>query len=221
MMLLLFFKWRYILFTLVVKDVAALRNNHSFFVINFGAIRGHVITCSFFNMQQTLAKQHYFIKSKLNGFVLTAVSQPNGVTVVLNSSKNNPPTSNQQWLFEQQPGGSYYIISRLNGKLLDTSGGGRQLGEEVVLSDRYAGENQRWHRKGVYIVSAKNGNVLDICGASRAPNAQIIAWCKKSVFNSINQQFELEKVGLFHKSRKLDDISGGRGQTKGPFKHMC
>eukprot|EP00731_Ephydatia_muelleri_P029580 Em0021g103a len=111
-----------------------------------------------------------------------------------NSSKNNPPTSNQQWLFEQQPGGSYYIISRLNGKLLDTSGGGRQLGEEVVLSDRYAGENQRWHRKGVYIVSAKNGNVLDICGASRAPNAQIIAWCKKSVFNSINQQFELEKA---------------------------
>lgn len=141
-----------------------------------------------------MAKQHYFIKSKLNGFVFTAVTHSYRV-IVVNSSKNNPPTSNQLWLFDQQPGGSYYIVSKLNGKVLDTSEGGIRRGEDVILSERYAGENQRWNRRGVCIASARNGNVLDICEGSRAPNVRIITWSKNSIFTNLNQEFDLEKVG--------------------------
>ena len=138
-----------------------------------------------------MAKQYYFIRSKLNGYVLTADANSNNV---VNSSRNNPPTSNQLWLIDYQVGGGcFHIISKLNGKVVDTPEGLQAA--RVILSDRYAGENQRWRRKGLFIISDKNGDALNVC--SKVQNAPIITWDKKNVFQaSLNQEFDIEKVRI-------------------------
>lgn len=139
-----------------------------------------------------MARQYHVIRCKLNNFVLTADPHSNKV---VNSSRNHPLTRNQLWLLELQTDGTYYIVSKLNGKVLDSSGGGLQVGEDMILSDRYAGGNQRWRYKGLQIVSARNEDlVLDLCEASRAQNVRIILFRKKSILNNSNQEFDFEKV---------------------------
>jgi len=73
-------------------------------------------------------------------------------------------TPNQLWYFEFEPVHYFYLVSRLNGKVLDVKGAERDPGGEVIMWEKKddARVNQMWYisRDGL-IRSKLNGFVLD------------------------------------------------------------
>lgn len=138
--------------------------------------------------------KYYYISSHLNDYVLEVVGgcTDDGAQVVT-YPKSIPPTDHQLWRLDHQSDGSFLIVSKLNGKVMDTCSRGHSRKDAVVVYDRSGHNSQRWRREGCFIVSALNGEALDVENNNRSAVTRIITWpCKW--FRTTNQQFNLEEA---------------------------
>lgn len=115
----------------------------------------------------------------------------------------------------------FFLKSKLNGNVIDISGGDRNNGAGLISWPRKDSgtENQRWSLVEAgdgffYIRSALNGNVIDIAGGDRNPAAPLISWPINTP-RSDNQLWSLVPAGngFFYLKSKLNgfviDIRGG------------
>jgi hypothetical protein len=103
-------------------------------------------------------------------------------------------------------GGAFYIVSRMNGLVLDVEGGGRNQGTRIITwNKKYGGEaaNQLWRWKGESLESVASGLVLDISGQN---NTDLIVW---PYHGGVNQRFRFDGTCLVNSGNgKVVDISG-------------
>ncbi|HEX2569486.1 MAG TPA: RICIN domain-containing protein [Polyangia bacterium] len=141
----------------------------------------------------------YFIRSRLNGFVLDVKGASRApLTPIIAYPQKQQGSENQQWELVPAGGPYYYIRSRLNGFVLDIQGASRAPQAPIIAypQNRPSTDNQLWELvpsgvPSVYFIRSKlNGFVLDIKGASRAPQAPIIAYPQKQQ-GAENQLWEL------------------------------
>ena len=118
-------------------------------------------------------------------------NQENGAKVI-SYPRNSPPSRNQQWYLDYQPDRTFLIVSRLNGKVLDSVG--QIKDEQLIVWDRHGGENQRFKREGYYLVTMR-GLVVDVKGSNQAPKTPIIQYSKNSPASS-NQHFSIKSVSV-------------------------
>ena len=136
-----------------------------------------------------------YISNHLHGMVLDIQggNQANGATVKP-YPRNNPPAANQQWHFDYQPDGTIFIVSKMNGKVLDA--GNQAQGHQLIVWDRHGGENQRWRRQGHYFVTL-HGLAFDISGSNTAPCAPLVLWSMNHP-GSPNQHFDVQRVSWYN-----------------------
>ncbi|ELT94404.1 hypothetical protein CAPTEDRAFT_173258 [Capitella teleta] len=128
--------------------------------------------------------QYFYIKSKMHGKVLD-INEGNpapGAELIV-WDKNEGATDNQLW-YEDRHG---YIRSKLNGLVIDTTGGG------LVTSEyRHADPSQQWCVHEDQICNAgQEGNVVDICECSHDNGARVISY---SWNGDENQRWEFEYI---------------------------
>ena len=154
----------------------------------------------------TVEPPGYFIKSKLGGVISIADSSTKPGAGLVTNPKVSPNSLSQLWTFMPDPAGSgyYYIVSKLNGNVIDIAGASTKSGALLdayprkVAEDGHSGsDNQLWFfvADPLYptlsrIVSKLNGNVIDVQGASSASNTPIDASPIK-LTNVENQQWDV------------------------------
>eukprot|EP00731_Ephydatia_muelleri_P012376 Em0006g1270a len=99
-----------------------------------------------------------------------------------------PPAPNQKWYLDYQQDDTFFIVSMLNGKVMDCGSG--EKGSHLVVWERHGGKNQLWKRDGQYLVSLQ-GNVLDIANSSLTRGAPVVVSSKNTPVTD-NQLFELK-----------------------------
>lgn len=79
-------------------------------------------------------QDQYYIRSKLNGYVLDITgSNPAPITPLINFPINSPPSNNQIWQFNQGPTeGTFYIVSLLNGFVADITASNTAPGTQII-----------------------------------------------------------------------------------------
>jgi hypothetical protein len=90
----------------------------------------------------------------------------------------------------------YYIVSRLDSKVLDVSGGVCADGAPIIQWPLHGGANQQWCLEPtcdgyVRIVSRLDGKVLDVSGGVCADGAAIIQW---PLHGGANQEWRLVRA---------------------------
>merc|ERR1719266_385808 len=100
-----------------------------------------------------------------------------------------------------------YIESKLNGMVLDISGGNQKQGAELCMWPKHGGTNQKWMiTSGGYIQSKLNGLVLDIVDANRKQGAKLHMW--------LNVGWDNQKWKVSRVEKKLHyvtfDLDAGR-----------
>lgn len=145
-------------------------------------------------------EEYFHIKSHLNGFVLDVEGghRTNGAKIISYPIASQP-VDNQLWKFDYQDDKTFFLVSKLGGKVLDCSN--QKQGTKLVISDRHGGENQRWTREGDRLVSL-NGLVADISGGSKSPGAAVLLWSNNQN-DSPNQLFSFVTVRAGHIYRKV------------------
>ena len=119
-------------------------------------------------------------------------SQADGANVI-SCPRTSPTSPNQQWYLDYRRDGTFFIASKLNGKVLDCAG--QEDGEQLNVSDRDSGaESQRFKREGNYLVTMR-GLVVSVKDSNPAPNAPLILSVKNSPATS-NQQFSFKSVSV-------------------------
>lgn len=135
----------------------------------------------------TVGVPYCFITSKLDGTMIdiSGASTESGAGLDAYPKKLSG-TDNQLWNFAPDPAGSgcYYIVSKLNGYVIDIKGDSSKDG---ALLDAYpmksGADNQLWYfvqdpggSGYCFIVSKLNGNVIDIQNASTISGAALDAY---------------------------------------------
>jgi hypothetical protein len=112
---------------------------------------------------------------------------------------------NQSWKFENG-----FIVSQMNGLVLDIKGGSRDAGAELCTWHRKNTDNanQKWRYENGYFVSQLSGLVLDIKGGSNAPGAKLCLWQRKFGAEAENQKWKLSKAGYI--ISKVKTNGGGK-----------
>lgn len=112
---------------------------------------------------------------------------------------------NQSWRFENG-----FIVSQMNGLVLDIKGASRDAGAEVCMWHRKNSDNanQKWRYENGYFVSQLSGLVLDIKGGSNAPGAKLCLWQRKFGSDAENQKWKLSKGGFIVSKVKANN--GGK-----------
>eukprot|EP00731_Ephydatia_muelleri_P004743 Em0002g919a len=175
---------------------------------------GSRLACYIFSLAESKmsAERDVYIETHLNGFVLDieGSSQADGANVI-SCPRTSPTSPNQQWYLDYRRDGTFFIVSKLNGKVLDCAG--QEDGEHLNVSDRDSGaetrapnaplilsaknspatSNQQFSIKSqdVYIKTHLNGFVLDTEGSSQANGAKVISYPIKSP-PCHNQQWYLD-----------------------------
>eukprot|EP00731_Ephydatia_muelleri_P004745 Em0002g921a len=145
-----------------------------------------------------LQERDVYIETHLNGFVLDieGSSQADGANVI-SCPRTSPTSPNQQWYLDYRRDGTFFIVSKLNGKVLDCAG--QEDGEHLNVSDRDSGaESQRFKREGNYLVTMR-GLVVSVKDSNPAPNAPLILSAKNSPATS-NQQFSIKSQDVYIKT---------------------
>ena len=144
----------------------------------------------------TVELPYFQIQSQLGGVI--DIDGASGLDAFTPKSTDN---DNQLWAFVPDPAGSgyYYIVSKLNGNVIDIEGASRAAGALLdafprnVAADGLSGsENQLWYfvldpsgTGDCFIVSALNGNVIDIQGGSASAGTPLDAFpVKLTGFNN-------------------------------------
>lgn len=126
----------------------------------------------------------FYLKSKLNGFVIDiAGGNPAPGAPLIAWPTNTPSSANQRWSLADAGGGAYYLRSALNGNVIDIAGGNPGPGGSLISwpTNSPPSANQQWILKPVgggayYLTSRLNGFVIDIRGGDPAPGAPLITW---------------------------------------------
>jgi hypothetical protein len=149
----------------------------------------------------TVGVPYYAIKSKLDGTLIdiAGASTKSGTGLDAYPEKLSD-NDNQLWNFVPDPDGSgcYYIVSKLNGDVIDIQGASKEAG---ALLDAYpkksSADNQLWYFVAdpegsgyCFIVSKLNGNVIDIQKSSTISGAALDSYPVKFT----NYQNQLWKV---------------------------
>jgi len=134
---------------------------------------------------------YFFIKSKLNGNVidiLGASTKPNTGLDSYPQKASSDGNDNQLWHFLPDPSGSgyFYIVSKLNGNVIDVQGASkapRTPLDAYPKKDGADADNQLWYFVSdpegsgfCFIVNKLSGNVIDIQDASTASAAPLDAY---------------------------------------------
>jgi hypothetical protein len=170
----------------------------------------------------------YFVIQNPLGYVIDIAGASLDV-----SAQNSPATENQLWNFMPDPAGSgyYYIVSKLNGNVIEIRDASTAPGALLdasprnVAEDGFSGsDNQLWYFVDdpsdpdpsnpslCRIVSALNGNVIDIKYASTAPGALLDAYPPK-LTEAENQQWSVVG-GSFPAVVPTEPYSPGWGNGK-------
>ncbi len=138
----------------------------------------------------TVEQSHYFIKSKLGDVISIAHSSTrSGAGLVVNPKVSPDYLPGQLWAFLPDPAGSgcYYIVSKLNGNVIDIQEASTKAGALLDAFPRKSTEdgqpgsdNQLWYfvtdpqyPSYCRIVSKLNGNVIDVEGGSTTAGTPI------------------------------------------------
>jgi hypothetical protein len=134
----------------------------------------------------TVGEPYYYIKSKLDGYVIDIVGASTKAGAGLDVFPQTSGANNQLWQFVLDPAGSgfYYIQSKLNGNVIDIEGASTKSGTLLdAFPQKTSAENQLWEfvadpaGSGYYfIVSRLTGMVIDIQGASTKSKALLDAF---------------------------------------------
>ena len=93
-------------------------------------------------------QSQYYIKSKLNGFVVDITgSNKAPETPIISYPENNPASNNQIWQIEESDIEAYfYITSLLNGNVLDIKGGSKAPVTPIISYPKNSptSDNQLW-----------------------------------------------------------------------------
>jgi hypothetical protein len=138
----------------------------------------------------TVGVPYYFIKSKLNGNVIDIAGASTTAGAGLDAyTQKTSGNDNQLWNFVPDPGGSgcYYIVSKLNGNVIDIEGDSTKPGALLDAYPKKSGAgNQLWYfvsdpagSGDCFVVNQQSGNVIDIQNASTAAGALLDAYSVK------------------------------------------
>jgi hypothetical protein len=130
---------------------------------------------------------YFFIKSKLDGNVIDIADASTESGAGLDAYPQKPTSNdNQLWHFLPDPSGSgyFYIVSKLNGNVIDVQGASKAPG---ALLDAYpkkdGADNQLWYFVSdpegsgfCFIVNKLNGHTIDVQNASKAAPAPLDAY---------------------------------------------
>ena len=130
---------------------------------------------------------YFFIKSKLDGNVIdiaAASTKPGaGLDAYPRKTSSN---DNQLWHFLPDPAGSgyFYIVSKLNGNVIDVQKASKAPGAPLDAYPKKDGaDNQLWYFVSdpegsgfCFIVNKLNGHVIDVQAASKAAGAPLDAY---------------------------------------------
>jgi hypothetical protein len=130
---------------------------------------------------------YFFIKSKLDGNVIDIADASTKPGAGLDAYPQKPTSNdNQLWHFLPDPAGSgyFYIVSKLNGNVIDVEKGSKAPGTPLDAYPKKDGaDNQLWYFVAdpqgsgfCFIVNKLNGNVLDVQAASKAAGATLDAY---------------------------------------------
>ena len=134
------------------------------------------------------SKQYFWIRSRLNDFVLDVQgASTNPGTPITSSPRNDPPSDNQLWYFE---GSS--VISKLNGYILTGSNSGPLVQLSNSPQNNPPTPNQQWSMDtDGCLVSGFQSFVADITGSHQESGTPVISFAKNSPL-SPNQQWYLD-----------------------------
>jgi hypothetical protein len=132
---------------------------------------------------------YFFIKNKLNGNVIDIAGASTASGAGLDAYPQKPSSNdNQLWHFLPDPSGSgyFYIVSKLNGNVIDVEGASKAPGallDAYPKKDGADADNQLWYFVSdpegsgfCFIVNKLNGNVIDVQDASKAASAPLDAY---------------------------------------------
>lgn len=106
---------------------------------------------------------------------------PKAYAVVANQRDKTENREQRHWYFEDAGDGFVYIVSKLNGLVLDIKGHSHKRGTYLILFPRKPAplnvSNQKWKLKGDVIESQLNQMVVSIKGGEQArPGAFVVTW---------------------------------------------
>lgn len=133
----------------------------------------------------------YFIKSRLNGHVLSIKDKnKKPITPIITDQQKKKSTDHQLWYVTSDG----LIKSKLNGYLLDVEGSNNAPGTRVISYPKN-GENgtanQQWTIENGLIISKLNGNVVTIRGKKPSSGAKIVVRPKNQKHGTLNQLWDL------------------------------
>lgn len=147
---------------------------------------------------------HYYDYDSIMHYPRTAFSKNNEATIATTipgvnvGQRNGLSTGDMLTGNYLYPGQFFFIVSKLNGFVLDISGANRGNGAQIIAWPKKTSgaDNQLWtFTKEGFIVSKLNGFVLDITGIGTNPQTPIISWPKKPG-TTANQTWRFDREGF-------------------------
>ncbi|EIE86504.1 hypothetical protein G6F46_007824 [Rhizopus delemar] len=116
------------------------------------------------------------------------------------------------------PQGAFFIVSQLNGRVLDVAGGSTENAAKIVVWSKKDSDNdnQLWVYRDGYFANVKSGKVLDVKGNKIEKDAHIIQYDAQEVSDDHkNQTWTIDGNGFIHTFASKDlvlDIKGGKDE---------
>ncbi|KAI8884807.1 carbohydrate-binding module family 13 protein [Backusella circina FSU 941] len=101
------------------------------------------------------------------------------------------------------PPGPFFIVSRLNGRVIDVEGASTKDGAKIVVWSKkeFDNDNQLWEYRHGFFVNIHSGKVLDVKGGEVESNAAIIQYERKDINEAQeNQIWLIDHSGFIHTS---------------------
>ncbi|KAL0082265.1 ricin B lectin domain-containing protein [Phycomyces blakesleeanus] len=99
------------------------------------------------------------------------------------------------------PRGPFFIVSQLNGKVIDVAGGSEKDGAHIVVWEKKDEDNANQlfeYRRGFFI-NLNSGKVLDVKGGRIKHDTHIIQYSQKDTQeDSANQSWLIDHEGYIH-----------------------
>jgi len=142
-----------------------------------------------------IERTYFWIYSASNDLALTARGIPQQPSApVLASGRQIPPADTQLWTFANG-----YIISRLDGSVLDLAGSNRSLGMALITTPKRQplSTDQQWNvDQDNCLVSGFNGFVATLATGSQGADQPVLSEPKSNPVNS-NQQWSIDPYIAF------------------------
>ncbi|KAG1050128.1 hypothetical protein G6F43_007577 [Rhizopus delemar] len=116
------------------------------------------------------------------------------------------------------PTGTFFIVSKLNGRVLDVKGSSIENAAPIVVWSKKSSDNQNqlWVYRSGYFANVNSEKVLDVKGNKIEKNAHIIQYdAKQTDESNVNQSWTFDANGYIYTHSNPDlvlDIKGAQDE---------